>query len=335
MDSSPEVINAYVVTVVDHRSTTDVFPTLSYLSKKGLRDDPAPKPPAPPAPQPAPAPGPAPTPSPSPPPQPPHPKGDHVISAQEWSGSGKDYQQYFTDVCRSACPREMRDRVAKHLSLWELLSTNGKQKDEDFIVVVNNDMTFKHPEMVRPLIAEMANNNWYFVQLRETYATSVSATPVPGTGDPQLVVYAGGFDVSLDAYIIQVGSMKRLFSAIVKDGGVRSSMLTEISVLEKTLGLSRMVLSGAETVVYPEYYIQVKKRLSDAPSMWALLGTWLAKFWPSAMYFLTTPLLSFMGMFDINVVDVFILAYLLVLFILLPHSRLLWFFAGILLTAIV
>nr|AJO26969.1 immunodominant envelope protein [Orf virus]AKJ66272.1 immunodominant envelope protein [Orf virus] len=340
----PPEITAYIIGVAEGRGTKEVFPTLPYLV--GLADDP-PKPQPAPAPSPAPAPAPAPSPAPSPAPAPapkpsppaPHPKGDHVLKAVEWKDvDSKDYPHFFTDMCKSTCPKEMQRRAAHHLNLWESISAGTvptKYSDDDFILVVDNDMTFRKPEMVKPLIEAMKTNGWYMAQLKETYMTGALATNVPGTGDPELMVYPGGYDVSLDAYIINVGGMKKLYDAIIKDGGLRSGLLTEVFTLEKRLSLARVVLSGAEQVVYPEYYIQVKTRLGGAPSLWSLLATWLARFWPGAIYFLTTPLFSFMGLFDVDVVDVFILAYLLVLVLLLPNSRLLWFIAGLLVTAIV
>nr|WNT71193.1 MAG: putative IMV protein VP55 [Equine parapoxvirus]WNT71225.1 MAG: putative IMV protein VP55 [Equine parapoxvirus] len=327
----PVAFEAYVMAVVDGRGVADVFPTLGYL--RGAEGDP-PAPPPGPAPKP---PSPSPPPKPAPAPAPPHPKGDHVLHTTLWRNvDSKDYAHYFTDLCKSACPKETQRRVAHHLNLWESLSAaDSKVADDAYVVVVNNDMTFRQPEMIKPLVEEMRKNSWYMVQLKETFSAGVVATPVPGTGDPTLTVYAGGFDASLDAYIINVGGLRKVYASVIKDGGIRSSMLTEISLAEKSAGLSRMVLAGASAVVYPEYYVQVKRRLSEASSVWAVLGAWLAKWWPGAMYFLTTPLFSFMGLFDVSVVDVFILAYVLVLFILLPHSRLLWFLAGALLAAVV
>ncbi|WZD65403.1 IMV protein VP55 [Bovine papular stomatitis virus] len=344
MDPSPEVINAYVVGVVDGRPQNDVFPTLAYLLK-GVADDPKPTPaPAPkPTPTPAPAPTPAPTPAPAPAPKPsppaPHPQGDHVIHVTGWYDvKSKDYEHYFSDMCKSACPQEMQHRVAHHLNLWEHIADPNSAAafpDDAFILVVNNDMTFRRPEVVKPLIEAMKKNGWYMAQLRETYISGALATAIPNSGEPELMVYPGGFDVSLDAYIVRVGSLKRLYASLIEEGGVRSSMLTEISMLEKRLGLSRVVLAGADKVVYPEYYLQVKKRLGNAKGLWPMLAAWLAKYWPGGIYFLTTPLFSFMGVFDLNVADIFILAYLLVMLILMPHSRFLWFVAGMLVTAIV
>ncbi|AIZ77310.1 putative IMV protein VP55 [Parapoxvirus red deer/HL953] len=351
---SPEVITVYVINVAG-RTTREVFPTLPYLHGYGLGGDPpkptpgpaptpAPKPAPTPAPSPAPAPAPAPKPAPSPTPAPkptppaPHPQGDHVFHVIGWSDvKSKDYEHYFSDLCRSSCPQETQHRVAHNLNLWEYLSSDGNTslKDDQVIMVVSDDMTVKRPEVVRPLIEAMKTNGWGMLQLRETYISSVVATAIPGSGDPELMVYPGGFDVSLDAYLINVGDMKRLYAAIVEDGGVRSSMLTEVSAIEHRLGIERMVLAGADKVVYPEYYLQVRKRLSGAKCMWSLVGSWLAKYWPGAIYFMTTPLFSFAGAFDVTVVDLFILAFLLVMLVLLPHSRFLWFLAGMLFTAVV
>ncbi|AWU47117.1 IMV p35 heparan binding surface protein [Sea otter poxvirus] len=283
---------------------------------------------------------------------------DNTLKITEWHVKdsdiehNSDYPNFISPTCKSLCANETKERLIQHISLWNSyiktvdkinqrnVSNNDPAIDLNnrFVIITEDDNTFNNPELLKPLILSMNTNNIDIIQLGDSSSpigqSLSSLTPL--VQNPPIYGYLGGLDFNLSSYIIRVSTMINLYKKIISTGGASAGLSLEISRLEKELGVTRYILSDSTVIVTHEPYYRVRARLMNTTGcFWKKMGLWLSKWYPKIVYFSTTPVFSIMGLFDIDIIDIFIIMYIFLLMIFYINIPILWFIGGMLITAIV
>ncbi|QHR82613.1 MV heparin binding surface protein [Brazilian porcupinepox virus 1] len=248
-----------------------------------------------------------------------------------------NFKDYFTGLCNSVCTSENKTSIVNHFSLWEAYNiVNINDKEDKFIMVVEDSNTVLNINDITEIIKSMYEKNIDILQLREILYNGNTRKLLNKDGDTTMYTYNGGYDFSLSAYIIRISKMKELITAIMNMGGVSTSLSFEMYRLENELKINRQVLNDANKFVKSDKRELSNMRLDNMKSgIWNRLGSWTADRFPDFYYFISQPLFSFFGIFDVTILGVIIILIITIILIFNVNSNLIWFLCGILFTYII
>ncbi|AST09494.1 IMV heparin binding surface protein [NY_014 poxvirus] len=247
------------------------------------------------------------------------------------------YAKFFSGFCNTMCTLETKTHILKHLSLWDSSQFLELQKSKiDYVVIIENDNTIEDITFIRPVIDAMSKNKIEILQMREVMIGSRVKTELVTTKEHTIYSYSAGYDISLSAYIINVDAAIKLVNEIVKSGGVSSGFYFEIGRLENELNINRQIMEDAAKYVRHDPRLVAERRFDTMkPNFWSRIGKAMAKRFPTVMYTFTTPLISFFGLFDINVIGFILILFIMFMLIFDVRSRLLWFLTGTIVTGFI
>ncbi|AYC44768.1 IMV envelope protein p35 [Moosepox virus GoldyGopher14] len=256
----------------------------------------------------------------------------------EHSGGIENFKEYFSGFCNFMCTSEIKESIVKHFSLWESLAQASiLDKENKFIFVIEDDNTLYDIITLHRCIYSMQEKNIDFLQMREIlHNNNVRTLFNQEPNKETMYSYTGSYDFSLSAYIIRLSTATELIHEILKMNGISTSLGFEMYRLENEKGLNRQVLNDAST--YLEHNIKYisDKRVKDMRNgIWNRIGKWISTRFPDFAYILSHPLFSFFGLFDVTIIGVLIILFIIIMAIFDVNSKLLWFIAGILFTYII
>ncbi|AEN03670.1 immunodominant IMV surface protein [Yokapox virus] len=257
-----------------------------------------------------------------------------------WKGDVKNidnYSKFFSGFCNKMCTLETKSMIMKHLSLWESKQFLELQKSKiEYVLIVENDNIIEDISFIGPVIDAMQKKKIHILQMKEIMAGSRIKTELLNEGDHIIYSYRGGYDVSLSAYIINVNTAINLANEIVKSGGISSGFYFEIGRLENELNINRQIMDDSVSYVHHDPRLLTEQRFDKMkPNFWSRMGKALSKRFPAVMYISTTPLISFFGLFDINVIGLVAILFMMFMLIFDMKSRILWFLAGTIITGFI
>ncbi|QDJ95029.1 IMV heparin-binding surface protein [Hypsugopox virus] len=253
----------------------------------------------------------------------------------EWEKVSKTsveaFTKFFSPFCNSICTSEAKLSMANHFSLWEDLASTNNMKTvhhDEYVVVVENDNSMLNIPILYTLIESMKEHKIDILQLREAMYSGGSRDLLHSS-DPVLYSYKGAYDINLSGYVIKIATMLKYIEEIKKIGGISTGLYFEMSKIEQDSNINRHILNDAKQYMKHETRYISNKRIGNMKNgLWNRVGNWLAKRFPDATYLLTMPLFSFFNIFDVTLLGVLIIIYILMLLIFDVHSKLLWFGAG-------
>uniref|UniRef100_A0A3G2M162 Fusion protein n=2 Tax=Swinepox virus TaxID=10276 RepID=A0A3G2M162_SWPV len=252
-------------------------------------------------------------------------------------GGIDDFKEYFSGLCSIICTTETKTSVANHFSLWDAYAkANIKDPEKKFIVVLEDENKLHDLITIHRCIKSMLEKEIDIIQLREVFTNSNARVLLNQENNDSIYSYTGGYDFSLSAYIIRLSSAIKIIEDIKKIKGVSTSLSFEMYRLEKELNINRQVINDAiKYVSYDTRYLSNKRVDEMRNGLWNRLGKWMSNRFPDMSYILTHPLFSFFGLFDITVIGVVIILFIILMLIFDVNSKLLWFLSGIGFTYIV
>lgn len=100
--------------------------------------------------------------------------------------------------------------------------------------------------------------------------------------------------------------------------------------------INRQIMDNSAKYVEHDPRLVAEHRFETMkPNFWSRIGTVAAKRYPGVMYTFTTPLISFFGLFDINVIGLIVILFIMFMLIFNVKSKLLWFLTGTFVTAFI
>ncbi|AUL80531.1 hypothetical protein [Vaccinia virus] len=151
-----------------------------------------------------------------------------------------------------------------------------------------------------------------------------------------IFTYTGGYEVSLSAYVIRVTTALNIVDEIIKSRGLSSGFYFEIARIENEIEINRQLLDDDAQYVEHDPRLVGEHRFENMkPNFWSRIGTAATKRYPGVMYAFSTPLISFFGLFDINVIGLVLILFIMFMLIFDVKSKLLWFVIGTFLTAFI
>ncbi|RAX32186.1 UNVERIFIED_CONTAM: hypothetical protein DQE83_26315 [Escherichia coli] len=182
----------------------------------------------------------------------------------------------------------------------------------------------------------MQEKNIDIFQLRETFHNSNSRILFNQENNNFMYSYTGGYDFTLSAYVIRLSSAIKIINEIIKNKGISTSLSFEMYKLEKELKLNRQVLNDSSKYILHNTKYLSKKRANEMKNgIWNRVGKWMAHRFPDFSYYVSHPLVSFFGIFDISIIGALIILFIIIMIIFNLNSKLLWFLAGMLFTYII
>ncbi|AAM13555.1 CPXV112 protein [Cowpox virus] len=259
----------------------------------------------------------------------------------QWTGGNirddDKYTHFFSGFCNTMCTEETKRNIARHLALWDSkFFTELENKKVEYVVVVENDNVIEDITFLRPVLKAMHDKKIDILQMREIITGNKVKTELVMDKDHAIFIYTGGYDVSLSAYIIRVTTALNIVDEIIKSGGLSSGFYFEIARIENEMKINRQILDNAAKYVEHDPRLVAEYRFEHMkPNFWSRIGTAAAKRYPGVMYAFTTPLISFFGLFDINVIGLIVILFIMFMLIFNVKSKLLWFLTGTFVTAFI
>lgn len=235
------------------------------------------------------------------------------------------------------CTEETKRNIARHLALWDSnFFTELENKKVEYVVIVENDNVIEDITFLRPVLKAMHDKKIDILQMREIITGNKVKTELVMDKNHTIFTYTGGYDVSLSAYIIRVTTALNIVDEIIKSGGLSSGFYFEIARIENEMKINRQILDNAAKYVEHDPRLVAEHRFENMkPNFWSRIGTAAAKRYPGVMYAFTTPLISFFGLFDINVIGLIVILFIMFMLIFNVKSKLLWFLTGTFVTAFI
>ncbi|WGD01359.1 m71l [Myxoma virus] len=261
----------------------------------------------------------------------------YVWRKVERSGGVDNFKDYFSGLCNLLCTSESRNSMARHFSLWEeYVKTPVKDPNSVYIVVLEDDTTLLDLTTIHKTITSMVEKNIDILQLRETLHNSNARNILYQGASESMHSYTGGYDFSLSAYIIKISAATRIVEEIIRTKGISTTLSYEMYKMERALQINRQVLNEASAYVQHNTLYVSNKRVNEMKhGLWNRVSQWMSGKFPNIAYFLSHPVVSFFGLFDITILGVSIVLFIILLLVFGINSKLLWFLAGTLITYIV
>ncbi|AOP31579.1 imv heparin binding surface protein [Skunkpox virus] len=259
----------------------------------------------------------------------------------QWTGGNirndDKYTHFFSGFCNTMCTDETKRNIARHLALWDSkYFTELESKKVEYAVIVENDNVIEDITFLRPVIKAMGEKKIDILQMRELIAGNKVKTELVMEKDHAIYTYTGGYDVNLSAYIIRVTTALNIVDEIVKSGGLSSGFYFEIARIENEMKINRQIMDNSAKYVEHDPRLVAEQRFENMkPNFWSRIGLAAAKRYPGVMYAFTTPLISFFGLFDINVIGLIVILFIMFMLIFNVRSKLLWFLTGTFVTGFI
>ncbi len=264
-------------------------------------------------------------------------QGAFSITTWNVADDVKDYHHFFSNLCLSVCPEETKALFAHHLSLWEQLADtkkNGEDNTNKFAVIIEDDNTMEDHTVLGKFITGMKEKKIDILQLREMFFNSNVRSIL--TKEPTTYSYEGGYDINLSAYIIRLSALEKMHREIVDGGGISGGMYLDLVRVENSTETKRHILNQADNYIKHDPKLRAVRRVQDMDfGIWRRLGGWLSVRYPKTVFYLTTPLFSFFGLFDVNIMGLLIVLLIIILLAFDVRSRLIWAITGALTTSII
>ncbi|AKJ93730.1 imv heparin binding surface protein [Raccoonpox virus] len=259
----------------------------------------------------------------------------------QWRGGNirndDKYTHFFSGFCNTMCTDETKRNIARHLALWDSkYFIELEDKKVQYAVIVENDNVIEDITFLRPVIKAMDEKKIDILQMRELITGNKVKTELVMEKDHAIFTYTGGYDVSLSAYIIRVTTAINIVDEIIKSGGLSSGFYFEIARIENEMKINRQIMDNSDKYVEHDPRLVAEQRFETMkPNFWSRIGLAAAKRYPGVMYAFTTPLISFFGLFDINVIGLIVILFIMFMLIFNVRSKLLWFLTGTFVTGFI